>query len=272
MQRTTLTLGPLETQVIAWAQLGKRSIVRSGEIVLNIGISAKKETEVLGRLCDSGLVVRLMKGLFLFPSQIPPGGKWGPSPDWVLAQFLDYIGVQYQITGLWAFHRYGYSEQVPNRISVYNTKFSGDRVIGNSGYTFIKVTPDRLGGTIAKVLNDGTKVLVSSPGRTLLDAIYEWRRFGTVPRVFDWIAARIEDEKLISEILKSTIEYGNTNTARRVGYLLSRLGVSKRTTHKLLAGIGKSSAFVPLVPTLPKRGSIDKTWGLVINTDWEPSI
>ncbi len=265
MQHQTSQLGPLETQAFAWVQLKKRQIVRSGELGSVLGLTPKRETELFGRLCRSQLILRLMKGLYLFPLLIPPGGKWGPNPDWVLAQFMDALGVPYQVTGLWAFHRYGFSEQVPSGMAVYNTKLSGKKIIGNTAYDFIKVDPKRLGSTDLKVTTDKTSVVFSSPVRTLFDAFYDWDRFGTTPKVFDWVAERVDDKKLIRNLITATALYGNVGTARRIGYTLSQLGVSKGRLKKLQEIAAVTASFIALDPSKPKRGPIDRTWGLVVN-------
>lgn len=265
MQTKPSQLGPLETQAFAWVQLKKRQLVHSGEIGAVLGLTPKRETELLGRLCRSQLILRLMKGLYLFPLQIPPGGKWGPNPDWVLAQFMDALGVTYQVTGLWAFHRYGFSEQVPSRIAVYNTKLSGKKILGKTAYDFIKVDPKRLGSTDLKVTTDKTSVVFSSTARSLFDAFYDWDRFGTIPKVFDWVAERVDDKKLITDLITATALYGNVGTARRVGYILTHLGVSKVRLKKLQEIATDTASFIPLDPSQLKRGPIDKTWGLIIN-------
>jgi len=265
MQVKSSQLGPLETQAFAWVQLKKRQLVRSGEIASVLGLTLKRETELFGRLCRSQLILRLMKGLYLFPLQIPPGGKWGPNPDWVLAQFMAALAVPYQVTGLWAFHRYGFSEQVPSRMAVYNTKLSGEKIIGNTGYDFIKVDSKRLGSTDVKVTTDNIAVVFSSSARTLFDACYDWDRFGTIPKVFGWIGMRVDDKKLMTDLINATALYGNIGTTRRVGYILSHLGVSKDRVKKLQEIATDTTSFIPLNPSQPKRGPIDKTWGLIIN-------
>jgi predicted transcriptional regulator of viral defense system len=206
-----------------------------------------------------------MKGLYLFPLQIPPGGKWGPNPDWVLAQFMDALGVPYQVSGLWAFHRYGLSEQLPSGITVYNTKLSGKKIIGKTAYDFIKVDPKRLGSTNLKVTTDNSVVVFSSAARSLFDAFYDWHRFGTIPKVFNWVAERVDDKKLITDLIKATALYGNVGTARRVGYTLAHLGVSKNRLKKLQDIASDTASFIALEPSKIKRGPIDKTWGLIVN-------
>ncbi len=260
-------LGPLETQAFAWVQLKRRQLVRSGELGSVLGLTAKRESELFGRLCRSRLILRLMNGLYLFPLQIPPGGTWGPNPDWVLAQFMSAIEVPYQVTGLWAFHRYGFSEQVPNRMAVYNIKLSGEKTIGNAWYDFIKVDPKQLGSTDTKFMTDNIPVAFSAPGRALFDAFYDWSRFGTIPKVFDWVAARVADKRLITDLIAATALYGNISTARRVGYVLSQLEITKARLRKLREIVTDTTSFIPLDPSELKRGPIDKTWGVVVNRE-----
>lgn len=265
MQKRSSQLGPLETQAFAWVQLKKRQLVRSGDLGAVLGLPPKRETELFGRLCRNQLILRLMKGLYLFPLQIPPGGKWGPSPDWVLAQFMNALSVPYQVTGLWAFQRYGFSEQVPSRMSVYNTKFSIKKIIGGTGYDFIKVEPKRLGSTDLKVTTDNTVVVFSSSARALFDSFYDWERFGTIPKVFNWLSMRVDDKKLITDLINVTTLYGNVGTVRRIGYTLAHLGISQARLKKFKEIASDTRSFIPLNPSKPKTGGIDKTWGLIIN-------
>lgn len=267
MQKTLPQLGPLETQAFAWVQLKKRPLVRSGDLGKVLYLTPKRESELLGRLCRSQMVLRLMKGLYLFPLQIPPGGRWGPNFDWVLTQLMNAHQVSYQVTGLCAFHRYGFSEQVPNRITVYNTKFSGEKIIGQTGCDFIKVDSHRLGHTDSKITIDKTPVVYSSQGRALFDAFYDWDRFGTMPRVFEWLSMKINDDKVIDDFIEATVRYGNISTTRRVGYMLDRFGISKSRIKKISEIAKETVSFIPLDPSKSKEGSIDKNWGVIVNTN-----
>ena len=141
MQKRSPQLGPLETQVFAWVQLKERNLVRAGEIARALSLAPKRETELFTRLCRSRLALRLKKGLYLLPNKIPPGGVWGPNPYWVLAQLMQAVGASYQVTGQAAFQRCGFSDQIPNEITTYNTKLSGRKKIGGTSYEFIKVAP-----------------------------------------------------------------------------------------------------------------------------------
>lgn len=54
---------------------------------------------------------------------------------------------RYQICGYNAFNRYGYDDQLPNRIYADNNRISGDRAIAALNLTLIKVADERLGET-----------------------------------------------------------------------------------------------------------------------------
>ena len=265
MQKSTTQLGPLETQLFAWIQLKDRNLMRTGEASRIFGLTPANETKLFSRLCRRQLALRLMNGLFLMPSKIPPGGKWGPNPYWVLAHLMNAVDAKYQVTGAAAFHRYGFSEQVPNQITVYNTKLSGRRKIGGTSYELIKVAADRLGKIEMLKINEGIDIPFSDAGRTLMDVLYDWSRFGAFPRVLDWIESRAKNKELVRNLIQATVEFSNIGTVRRVGYILENIGVNRQTLRPLTKQLTEAKSFIPLNPSKPKRGQLNKTWGLIIN-------
>ena len=50
-----------------------------------------------------------------------------------------------------------------------------------------------------------------------------------------------------------------------MGALLEREGVSKPLLKKLEEALPKTSSLIPWIPTKPKRGTINRRWGVVIN-------
>ena len=88
---------------------------------------------------------------------------------------------QFQICGPNAFHRYGWDEQVPNRVYAYNNRISGDRSIGQVELTLIRVTDNRLGDTEIVTTPEKIDLIYSSRARSLVDAVYDWSRFNSLP-------------------------------------------------------------------------------------------
>ena len=140
------SLGQLETLFFAYAQMRKLQTVRTAELAGPLGITAKQERELLGRMARSGLIAQVRRGLYLLPPQLPLGGKWTPDEALALNTLMEDQEGRYQICGPNAFNRYGFDEQIPARVYAYNNRLSGERTIGTVALTLIEVADARLGG------------------------------------------------------------------------------------------------------------------------------
>jgi predicted transcriptional regulator of viral defense system len=264
--RMSGTLGNMETQLLAFSQMRGSSAVRSEEIVEALGLTAAQTRELLSRMARRGLIARVRRGLYLVPPRLPPGGKWNPSEFLSLDTLIKDRGGNYQICGPSAFVRYGFDEQVPNRVYAYNNVLTGQRKIGSASFTLIKVNDSRLGDTDTFTTPDGIKAAYSSRARTLVDAVYDWSRFGSLPRAFDWIRAELKRAPEAAKLIASAaIRFSNLSTLRRLGKLLSLEGVEEHLLRKIERKLPKTSAEIPWCPTRAKRGTIDRRWGVVFN-------
>jgi predicted transcriptional regulator of viral defense system len=177
-------------------------------------------------------------------------------------------GGRYQISGPNTFYRYGWTEQVPNRLYAYNNRISGDRQIGSVALTLIKVADARLGGTEVVRTPGGIDVVYASRARSLVDAVYDWSRFDSLPMAFDWIRQEVKKEEgFAAELVQATIQFGNQGTVRRVGALLEMVGVQEQLLRRLEKVVRPSSSFIPWVPNRKKRGTTKRRWGVVINNE-----
>lgn len=261
-----VSLGPLETQLLAYVQARKRQSVTAGEFVTALGWNAVQERKVMSRLAQKGLIARVRSGLYLVPPRLPPGGRWSPGEFLALSTLMSDRDGRYQISGPNAFYRYGWTDQVPNRLTVYNNQISGDRQIGAVALTFIEVADERLGGVEVVRTPDGIDVVYASKPRALVDAVYDWSRFDSLPRAFEWIRREVEkDDAFAAELIRMTIQFGNQGTVRRIGALLERMGVQEHLLRRLDRETHPSSSFVPWIPNREKRGKTNKRWGVVIN-------
>ena len=263
-------LGPLEVQFFAYTQMKRKLLVRVRELTGTLDISAKQERELLSRMARTGLIIRLTRGVYLVPPRVPSGGKYGADEYLILEKLMEVLIGRYQVSGPNAFNFYGFSDQIPNRVYVYNNSIYGERRIGNLQFSFIKTADNRLGGTIAFKTDSGSKVIMASKARTFLDAVYDWSRFNTIPRAYQWIAEGIKKDKdLAGDLVMMAIKYGNQGTNRRLGYLLENLGADRKLTDKLKRKLRSSKSLFPWVPTSPSTGSVNKDWGLIINANPE---
>ena len=260
------TLGPLETQLLAYAQSRDRQTVGTGEFVRALGWTVDQERRVLSRLAGKGLIARVRPGLYLVPPRLPPGGRWSPGEYLALDALMTDLGGRYQISGPNAFYRYGWTDQVPNRLYVYNNRASGDRQIGAVALTLIEVADERLGGVEKVRTPEGIEVSYASRARTLVDAVHDWSRFDTLPKAFDWIRREAEkDDAVVADLTRMTADYGNQGTIRRIGALLERIGVHDALLRRLKTQLRPSSSLIPWVPNRPKRGKTNRRWGVVFN-------
>ena len=176
-------LGDLETQFFAYMQMRKLRTVRTGDLTTSLlRLTPDQERKLLSRLSRGGLIARVRQGLYLVPPQLPLGGAWTPGEALALNTLMEDRSGRYQICGPNAFNRYGFDDQIPTRVYAYNNRISGERTIGSVVLMLIKVSDERLGATEEAAL-DGDEILYSSRVRTLVDAVYDWSRFNSLPRV-----------------------------------------------------------------------------------------
>ena len=252
--------------MLAYLQMRRCRTVQTGELTGPLQLSRYQERELFRRMARGGLIVRVRPGLYLVPAQLPLGGSWSPDENLALNTLMDDRRGSYQICGPNAFNRYGFDDQIPNRVYAYNNRISGERTIGAVALTLIKVADERLGDTEEIQTAEGQTAVYGSRVRTLIDAVYDWSRFNSLPRVYDWIKRELAASRVgAAELVTTTLRYGDKGTLRRIGALLEMQGVETSLLQKLEAALAPSKGVIPWIPTKPKRGKINNRWGVVLN-------
>ena len=259
-------IGGLETAFFSYIQSRKCRTVETGRIGPELSLKPTQERKLLSRLSRRGLIARVRRGLYLTPPTLPLGGRWSPGGALALATLMEDCNGRYQLCGLNTFNRYGWDKQVPNRLYAYNNRLSGDRRIGPVSLTLIKVSDAPLGAVDTITTPDGVALNYSSQARALLDAVYDWSRFYSLPFAYKWIKKEMAaDDAIIADLIEVSIRYGNQGTLRRIGKLLDMQGVNEPLLRKLEKRLNPSSGLIPWIPNKPRRGKIDKRWGVVLN-------
>ena len=259
-------LGETERQLFAYVQMRGQTTLRAGELAKPLRLTAPRERNLLSRLAKAGWIARVRRGLYLVPRKLPLGGKWSPDEILALNTLMQDVKGRYQICGPNAFNRCGFDEQVPTRVYAYNNRISGERNIGAMRLTLIKVADQRLGGTEEVTTSEGLVAVYASRARALLDAVYDWARFNSLPRGYGWIRRELDKKRVApAELVGMTLRYGDIGTIRRIGVLLERTRADERLLRKLEKKLPQSTGLIPWIPTFPKRGSIDRRWGVVVN-------
>jgi len=258
--------GHLEKNFFAFTQMRRNGLIRTGEVAPSLGLSRSQEWELLRRLARAGSIVRLQRGLYLAPTFFPAGGRWNPSESVILPALMKALKGRYQISGPSAFNRYGFDEQIPNRIFVYNNRLSGSRQIGSTSYDFIRVADDRLGEVENVRTPDGEDLYYSSRSRALVDVLYDWSRFNGIPRGLSWIRQELQKGSVrADELARIAVRFGNQSTLRRLGWTLERAGTLPAALKIIKKALNKSNSLIPLVPLKQGKGPTDKTWGVINN-------
>ncbi len=259
-------LGQLETAALSLAQMRNLRTLQLGQLASALRITAKQERELLSRMSRSSLIAKVRKGLYLFPPRLPLGGIWTPDEATAINALMADKNARYQITGPKAFNRYGYSEQLSSLTTIYNDAISGERRIGSISLKLIKVARDRLGGVEKVRTPTGETLVFSSRARTLVDAVYDWSLFDSLPGAYDWIRDELAAGRVTAdEVARAAVQFGNMGTIRRLGVILDRLCASKASLSRLERAVKATTAKIPLVPTRPARGTVFKRWGVVVN-------
>jgi len=267
MKRPGPELGDLSSRFFAYVQLKGKEIIRTGELAAVLGITESKERSLLHRLAASGWIVRLKRGVYLVPPRIPAGGKYSPGTALILQKLMNEREGKYQICGPTAFNFYGFDDQIPNVTYVYNNRLSGSRTIGNLAFEFIKVADERLGSVNTILTRERDKIIYSSMSRTLLDAVYDWSRFNSLPRGYGWIRQQVKQnpKTVASALVEDTLQFGNQATARRIGYLLDLLNQPQKILKALQHHLSVSKALIPWIPGKSTKGNINRKWGIIVN-------
>lgn len=134
---------------------------------------------------------------------------------------------------------------------------------------FTKVVSKRLGAIkkMKSYIGDGNFVWArhSSPEQAILDAVYDYKKYGTLPKAYDWIAIAVQDKKVSpKKIIDVTIKYGNTISQKRIGWILDKLKVPKGIISSLQKKASKTKFLTPLDPK-NRKGPINKKWGVIEN-------
>jgi predicted transcriptional regulator of viral defense system len=259
-------LGRQETQMLAYLQMRKRRTVRTGELTGPLQLTRDQERELFRRMARGELIARVRPGLYLVPAQLPLGGSWSPDEALALNTLMEDRRGRYQICGPNAFNLYGFDDQVPTRTYAYNNRISGDRKVGTVDMTLIRVADKRLGDTDDVTMPDGEKAVYSSRTRTLVDVVYDWARFNGIPRGYVWIRRELKSGRVnAAALVKCTLRYGDVGTIRRIGALLECESVAETLLRKLERALKPTSSMIPWIPTQPKRGTINRRWGVVLN-------
>ena len=249
------------------------SILTSDDVIQELGLTPLQTAKLFSRLVSQQRIQQLRRGLYIAPGvELPLGKIWTPSPYEAIYAYMTWLGANWQITGLAAFNHYGFSTQVSQVLTVYNDRLSEIYESSGGRFIFIKRPAEKLGNKLLCPMYGNIEIPFSSKARTIFDAVYDGKRFGTLPSAYVWIRWVLEVEKnkdVIDELIQCCLIYGNKQTISRIGFVLERLNVDVSALTEKLAK-EKTTTLFPLVPFIKdipgeRKGEIDLRWKIIEN-------
>jgi len=161
-------------------------------------------------------------------------------------QLVDYLLKKDYYIGLYnAFNLHGFTEQIPTKLFVFNTKYSSDKKILHYNFKFFKIGEDKLFGIFRKY-----KYPYSDKERTIIDVLEYPEYLGGLSEVLD----RIKQVKYNKGgLIDYAIKYDSIKIIKLVGLLTN--------SNKLLNILKKKNA-LSYYTTIKKTRTklLDKKW------------
>jgi hypothetical protein len=105
--------------------------------------SSESIRQVLSRICREGTIIRLSKGIYLFPYIDKELGILYPSVERVAKAIAKRDKARIQPTGLYALNKLGLSTQVPMKVVFYTDGMPRKVTIGKQVIVFMKTAPKK---------------------------------------------------------------------------------------------------------------------------------
>lgn len=238
-------------------------VLSSTELERVLGINKKQTARLFTRLVKDGRIQQLQRGVYLFPGRLPPGKKWKPSPYLALAHYMNWKKATWQISGLDALSRHGFTTQIPQSLFVYNDVYSGEKEVGGSQFIFVKVPKTKLGHIVTfSIPGSQLKLIYSSKARVVFDMFFEQARVKMLGLAINAVRLSQNDKSFLNELIECALRYGNKASQQRIGFVLSSLGVNGIKLKILRKDLGKNVAAIPLFPP-SRKGHVNKEWGII---------
>ena len=231
----------------------------------SLGVSRQEAAKTLWRWTQQGWFQHVRRGLY---APIPPNASLQaqalPEP-WILVPQLFYPGY---VGGWSAAEHWDLTEQLFLSVLVCTASCSKPREQRIQGTTFVlkRVKPDKIFGT-RPIWCGRVRVQVSDVHRTMVDMLNEPRIGGGIRHVFDCLQNYLKAEQAdLPKLTEYADQLGNGAVFKRLGFLLSRLGMAEQVLDVCRTRLTAGNA--QLDPSTPSRRLV-KRWQLWIPKSWE---
>ena len=259
MNNSYKSLSKDELYLISRAEFESQKIITTA-FVQRIFSDEKKASMVLYSLKKKGRILCIEKGKYLIVPIKAPNQRWAPNEYLTAALWMGEI--PYYIGYSSAYNYWGFTEQIPQSISILNVQKSTTKKIGNVKYSLVKITEKKIYG-IKKINFEGEEVKISDKERTLVDFIFNpVGSWGNVEIVVKEQLEEINIDKLIRYLIKFPVE----SVRKRAGVILENLDVAKNKLDFLKSSLTNKNTYVTFNPfEKSRKGKVNSAWKVIIN-------
>jgi len=238
-------MSPNQERIMSILEYKKIEIITRKELMSLIKeyIKVKDIFDLIEKLQKKKRLVSIKRGVYMIVPFSSVDKIWALDES----SILDYLLKENYYIGLYnAFNLHGFTEQIPNKMFVFNTKYSADKKILHYNFKFFKIKKDKLFGIFKN------KYPYSDKERTIIDALEYPEYLGGLNEVMDRIKnVKYNKDKLINH----ATQYGSVKIMKLVGMLTN--------SNRILSLLNKKKA-MSYYTTIRKTRTklLDKKWKL----------
>ena len=237
-------LNPNQERIMSILEYKNTEIVTRVELIglIKKYTKIKDIQDIIEKLQKKKRLIPIMKGIYMVVPFSSIDKKWSIE-DYKIADYL--LKENYYIGLCNAFNLHKFSEQIPNKLFIFNTKYSADKKILHYNFKFFKIKKDKLFGIFKKY-----KYPYSDKERTIIDTLDYPEYLGGLSEVMERIKNVEYDE---ARLIDYAIKYNSIKIIKIVGLLTNR--------NKLLNLLKKKKA-LSYYTTIKKTRTnlLDKKW------------
>lgn len=236
-------LSPNQLRIMSILEYKKTEIIERQRLInlIKTFTKVKDIQDMIEKLQKKKRIVPVKKGVYMIIPIASIDNKWSIEDK----RIVDYLLKEDYYIGLYnAFNLHGFTEQIPNKLFVFNTKYSADKKILHYNFKFFKVKKDKMFGIIKN------QYPYSDKERTIIDALDYPEYLGGLNEVMD----RIKNVKYNkNKLIDYSIKYNSIKIIKIAGILTG--------SSKLLNLLKKKKA-LDYYTTVKKTRTklIDKKW------------
>ena len=256
-------LSKTESTLLASLAERGRNIFTLEDVTSTLDIPYEYAKVIVNRLVKKKWLIRLARGKYILVPLEAGVKSQHTEHGFVIASHL----VEPYYIGYWsALNYHGLSEQVPSAIFVVSSKRRKDRTILDTRFRFITIKKSKIFELI-EVNISNSEVNISGAEKTIADCLDHPEYCGGLEEIAK--ALFFEHRELdMKKIVINADKMGNKTIMKRLGYLLDLFEYHEY--EPLFKDVKLSKGYPKLDPKLPKTGTFNDRWKLLINVDISP--